>query len=177
MFLTGIESLRQLLGDGGTTALAGVAGQERLEKDAEKAGDVDAGMAVETGVLGGDRRLHEMQGQLFVTDECTVLDMVGGQDLAFLCDDLGGQLAVRILQLLVGRNLGERPDDSQEEDYQGDRSEKEDPEPADDLLFGILCHLKNLLGAHKTIGLARLPNDKFNQKIWKIARNVRYFAK
>ena len=103
--------------------------------------------------------------------------MVGGQDLAFLCDDLGGQLAVRVLQLLVGRNLGERPDDSQEKDYQGDRGEKEDPEPADDLLFGILCHLKNLLGAHKTIGLARLPNDKFNQKIWKIARIVRYFAK
>ena len=101
-------------------------------------------MAVETGVLGGDRRLHEVQGQLFVTDESSVLDMVGGQDLAFFRDDLRGQLAVRVLQFLVGRNLGERPDDSQEEDYQGDRSEKEDPEPADDLLFGILCHLKKL---------------------------------
>ena len=177
MFLTGIEGFRQLLGDGGTAALAGVAGQERLEKDAEKAGNVDAGMAVETGVFGGDRRLHEVQGEFFVTDECPVLDMVGGQDLAFLRDDLGGQLAVRVLQFLVGRDLRERPDDYQKQQYQGNRGEKEDPEPADDLLFGILCHLKNLLGAHKTIGLARLPNDKFNQKIWKIARNLRYFAK
>ena len=70
--------------------------------------------------------------------------MVGGQDLAFLRDDLGGQLAVRVLQFLVRRNLRERPDDYQKQQHQGNRGEKDDPEPADNLLFGILCHLKNL---------------------------------
>ena len=144
VLLAGIEGLRELLGDGGTAALAGVAGQERLEQDAEKAGDVDAGMAVETGVLGGDRRLHEVQGKFVIAYEGAVLDMVGREDLAFLGDDLGGQLAVRILQLLVARNLGEGPDDSEQQEAQHDRRDQQDPEPPDDLLSCIVCHLKNL---------------------------------
>ena len=144
MLLAGVEGLRELLGDGGTAALAGVAGQERLEQDAEKAGDVDAGVAVETGVLGGDRRLHEVLGKLVIADEGAVLDMVGREDLAFLGDDLGGQLAVRVLQLLDGRDLGEGPDEPEQDEDQDDRRQEQDPEPADDLLACIVCHLKFL---------------------------------
>ena len=144
MLLAGVEGLRQLLGDGGAATLAGIAGQERLEQDAEQAGDVDAGMVVETGVLGGDRRLHEVQGKLVIAHEGPVLDMVGRQDLAFLGDDLGSQLAVRVLELLDGRDLGESPDDPEQDKDQGDRGQKQDPEPADDLLACIVCHLKFL---------------------------------
>ncbi len=144
MLLAGIQCLGQLLGDGGTAALAGIPRKERLEQDAEQAGNVNAGMAVETGVLGGDRRLHEVQGKLVITHERTVLDMVGRQDLAFLGDDLGGQLAVRVLQLFNGRDLGEGPDDPEQDEDQGDRRQEQDPEPADDLLACIVCHLKIL---------------------------------
>ena len=144
VLLAGVEGLRQLLGDGGAATLAGIAGQERLEQDAEQAGDVDAGMVVETGVLGGDRRLHEVQGKLVIAHEGPVLDMVGRQDLAFLGDDLGGQLAVRVLELFDGRDLGEGPDDPEQDKDQGDRGQKQDPEPADDLLACIVCHLKFL---------------------------------
>ncbi len=138
MLLAGIQRLRQLLGDGGTAALAGVTGEERLEQDAEKARDVDPGMPVETGVFRGDGRLHQVQGQFVIAHERTVFDMVGCEDLAFLGDDLGGELAVGILQLFDGRDLGEGPNDPQQHEHQGDRGEEKDPEPTDDLLAGIL---------------------------------------
>ncbi len=138
MVLSGIEGLRQLLGDGGAAALAGVAGKERLEQDAEQAGNIDSGVPVETGVLRGDGRLHQMLGQFVIADESPVLDMIGRKDLAFFGDDLGGELAVGILQLLDGRDLCEGPDDPQQEDDQGDGGEEKDPEPTDNLLAGIL---------------------------------------
>ena len=95
-------------------------------------------MPVETGILRGDGRMDQVKGQFVVADESTVFDMVSGQDLAFLGDDLGSELALRVLQFFDGRNLGEGPYDSQQDDDEGDGGEEEDPEPADDLLAGIL---------------------------------------
>ena len=140
----GIEGLGQLLGDGAAAALAGAVHQERLEQDAPEALEVDARVLVETDVLRGHGRLDQVRRQFVVIDEGAVFDVIGRQDLAFLGDDLGGQLAVRVLQFLDGRDLGEGPYDSEQEEDQGDRRQEQDPEPAYDLLACIVCHLKFL---------------------------------
>ena len=138
-------------------------------------------MLVETGVLRGDRRLDQAQGQFVIPHERTVFNMVGRQDLPFLRDDLGGQLAVRVLQLLDGRDLSEHPDQSQQDGEGDKRRNEQEPEPLRDFLSCRIRH-KQLSSEkkslrHKTKGLAKSSKYKINQKIWKIARNLAYFAK
>ena len=56
-------------------------------------------MPVETGVLRGDGRIHEMLGKFVIAHVGPVLNMESGQHLAVLGYDLGRKLVVRVLQL------------------------------------------------------------------------------
>ena len=136
----GIEGLGQLLGDGAAAALAGAVHQERLEQDAPEALEVDARVLVETDVLRRHGRLDQVRRQFVVIDEGAVFDVIGRQDLAFLGDDLGGQLAVRVLQFLDGRDLGERPYEGEQHGHQHERGRDEPPEYPDDFLLFIFGH-------------------------------------
>ena len=98
-FLSRIEGLCKLLGDGASAALAGVAEQYGLHRHTGEAAHIDAGMPVETGVLRGDGRIHEMLGKFVIAHVGPVLNMESGQHLAVLGYDLGRKLVVRVLQL------------------------------------------------------------------------------
>ena len=138
---TGIQGLGQLLGDGTSAALAGVSHEQGLEEHAAEADHVDAGMPVETLVLGSDGRLDKAGGQFIVTGIRAVLDMEGGQDLASVGDHLGGKLAVRVLQLLEGRDLGEDPYEDQKCQDQRHGSGDEYPEPLGYFLASAVFHI------------------------------------
>ena len=127
--LTGIEGLGQLLGDGTAAALRGVSQEDRLEEHAAQAAEVDAGMPVEAGILGGDGRVDHVAGDLVVAYIRTVLDMIGIEDLAVVGDQQGGQVAVGILDLFERRNLGEEGHQQQAQQQAGKRQGDQDPEP------------------------------------------------
>ena len=144
MFLTGVQGLRKLLGDGGTATLAGITGKQGLEQHAEKAPEIDAGMLVEPGVLRSDGRLDQVLRKFVIADERPVFNVIGRQDLAFFGDDLGSELGIRVFEFLQGRDLGKDPDDAQQQQDQGDRGQQEDPEPAGYLLFCLFRHSKKI---------------------------------
>ena len=66
LFLAGIERLGELLCYGTTSSLAGVAQEESLYCHAGQALHVDSGMLVEAYVLGSDRGMYQIGGQLVV---------------------------------------------------------------------------------------------------------------
>ena len=142
MFPTGIQGLGQLLGDGGTAALRGIAGQQGFEEHAAQGFQVYSGMLVEAFVLRGHGGLHQRGGQFFVAHEGTVLYMISGKDFAFFGNDLGGQLGIGVLQLLDGRDIGQGPDQDEEGGQQHYRRDKQDPEPLDDFFLDGFCHVR-----------------------------------
>jgi hypothetical protein len=68
--------------------------------------------------------------------------MEGRENLPAFSDHLGGELAVRMLQFLEGRNLGEHPYDEEEKEDKYERSRKENPENAD---YFFLCDILHFL--------------------------------
>ena len=118
-----VEVLGQLLGDGGAAAGGAMASDDSLEEHAEETACVDAGVAVETGVLGGDEGIDEVGGKLVVGDVGAVLEAYVAQHLAVVADDLGGLQAVGILDVLELRHVA-NPSDGQEEEEE----EHEGPE-------------------------------------------------
>ena len=105
-----VEGLRKLLGDRASSSLTGVTHQDGLEQNTTKSLEVNAGMPVETHILGGHRGMDEIRRDLFVGDIGSVLDVEGGENLTVRSDHLGRQFVVRVLQILEGRNVGEGPD-------------------------------------------------------------------
>ena len=137
-FLTRIEGLGQLLGDGGTAALAGVVQEERLETHAGQSAEVDAGMLVEAGVFRGDHRIDQRLRKVGVLDERAVLYMIGIEYLAVFRKEFRGQVALGIFEFLERRNLGEDRHAEQGHEENGNGRQDNPPEP-----FGrFLCHKK-----------------------------------
>ena len=127
--LTGIEGLGELLGDRTAAALRRVAHQQGLHRHAAQAAEVDAGMPVEARVFRGDRRIDDMFRNLVVTHIGAVLNMIGIDHLAVFGDQQGRQVAVGILDLLEGRNLGKESHQQQRKDHTDHRKGDDDPEP------------------------------------------------
>ena len=173
----GVEGLGQLLGDGGSASLGGVAGQERAEKHAAQGLEVYARMFIEAFVLRGHAGLHQRGGQFFVAHESAVFYMISGQDLAFLGNHLGGQLGIRVLQFFDGRDIGQSPDQRQQHGQGHHRGDDQEPEPLGQSFLACLGHsAQKNLPWYKTLGLGKNPVYKNKQKIWKIAPNLLYFA-
>ena len=139
--LAGIQGLGELLGDGGSAALVGLAHEEGLEEHAAQTLEVDAGMPLEAGVLRRDGRMDQVLGQILVSDEGSVLYVEGCQGLAILGDDLRSQLAVRVLQLLERGDLGKQPHHQQHEEQGGEGDCHQDPEPLGYFLFRFVFHI------------------------------------
>ena len=98
--LTRVEGLGELLGDGTSTSLAGVAAEESLDKDSRETLEIDTRMSVKTFVLCSYCSMNDIRRQVLVVDERSVLYMKGSQDLSVFSDDLSGKVALRILQFL-----------------------------------------------------------------------------
>ena len=70
-----------------------------------------------------------MPGKFVVTDEGAVFYMEGGKDLPAVRDDLGGQLAVRVLKFLERGDFCKHPHEQQQEQDQGERGGDQYPKP------------------------------------------------
>ena len=125
------QGLGQLLGDGGAAALRGVAGEERLEQHAAQGLQVYSGVLIEALVFRSYGGLDQRRGQFLIAYEGAVLYMIGSEDFPFLRDDLGGQLGVRVFQLLNGRDVRKGPHQEEEKGERGKRSDQKNPEPLD----------------------------------------------
>ena len=172
---TRIEGLGQLLGDGGTAALAAVAQEQGLEEDAAQSDEIDAGMLVEPGVFRRDGGVDEVGGQFLVGNEGPVLDMEGGQDLTVLGNNLRGKFAVRVFQFFERGNVGEHPDQQQHENEQGKREAEKHPEALYDIFPGCICHCKKISKKYELCSSIHIGH-KFKNKIWIIAVFLLYFA-
>ena len=149
-FSAGIQGLGQLLGDGGAAALGGIPAQEGFEHHAGQGLDVHARMLIKALVFRGHGGLDQRGSQFVIAYESSVLYMVGGKDLSFLRNDLGGQLGVRVLQLLQGRDVRKGPDQAQQQEQSHERSNQKDPVPLDNFFLLVLSHLVIFSYAHKT---------------------------
>ena len=80
--LTRVEGLGELLGDGTSTSLAGVAAEESLDKDSRETLEIDTRMSVKTFVLCSYCSMNDIRRQVLVVDERSVLYMKGGDHLS-----------------------------------------------------------------------------------------------
>ena len=138
-----VEGLRKLLGDRASSSLTGVTHQDGLEQNTTKSLEVNAGMLVETHILGGHRGMDEIRRDLFVGDIGSVLDVEGGENLTVRSDHLGRQFVVRVLQILEGRNVGEGPDKEYHKEKEQYRKRDQNPEPLGDFLSCRIGHNKD----------------------------------
>ena len=134
-------------------------------------------MLVEAFVFRCHRSLDQRGGKLLIAHEGAVLYMISGKDFPFFRYYLGGKLGIRVLQFLYGRDVCECPDNGQEGEHRHYGSHHQYPEPENNPFLSFVCHVKIFLVRHKTLGLAKNPVYKSNQKIWKIAPILLYFAK
>ena len=139
--LSRIKSLRELLGNGTSSSLAGISAEKGLDGNTSETLEVYAGMIVETHILCSDRSVDEVLRELVECDERPVLYMECGQDLTIFGNHLRGKLAVRILQFLEGRNVRKGPHQGNKTSHHDDRKREQYPEPFDDFLFYSVCHL------------------------------------
>ena len=93
-----IELLGKLLRDGGTATSLVVAEDASLDDGTAQGDIVDAGVLVETLVLGGDQRMDEVGADTVVIDRHTVAVVLipRADELAIGRIDLGGKLIDRI---------------------------------------------------------------------------------
>ncbi len=183
------EVLGQLLGDGRTAALRGVEHTHGFHRHAGQRRDVDARMAAETDVLGGDERRDDGRHLVAVETDVlrgverkevgilhvgTVLNEKRTDDFTVLRIDFGGEVAARVLQLLERRHPPEDTagGENQQGENQGERSERHDPYPSYNLgvdpLFPALCHNNGIWCEdnqeftiqNSQFGIFRLPTQK-----------------
>ena len=143
--LAGEEVLGQLLGDGAAAAAAALAADEGLEEDAHKAAGVDARVLVETHILGGDEGVDQMGRELVVGHVGAVLQTDEAENLAVGRDDLGGLVALGVLQFLEGGHESQPPqgEKGEEEEDEYPHARKDFPCDADGavvLCASFLCH-------------------------------------
>ena len=145
LMFAGKEVLGQLLRDGTAAAAAAVASDKGLEEDTEQAARVDAGVFVETHILGGDKGIDQIGRQLVVGDIGAVLYADKAQYLAVGGDNLGGLVALGVLQLLEGGHESQPSQRQQdkEQEYKGPHPCEYLPGSADGVavvLVFFLCH-------------------------------------
>src|SRR5215831_2508479 len=109
------QVLGQLLADGGT-ALHHAAGAGIREHRAEQAGNVDAEVFVETAVLGGERRLDQVIGELVERDCVVVPDAARADFIAVAIEEGDGELG--FLQPIVVGSFTEGGDRERQQDQQ-----------------------------------------------------------
>src|SRR5215469_16000608 len=109
------QVLGQLLADGGT-ALYHAAGARIREHRAEQAGNVDAEVLVETAVLGGERRLDQMVGELVERDCVIVADAARADFIAVAVEE--GDRELGLLQPIVVGGFPEGGDRERQQDQQ-----------------------------------------------------------
>ena len=89
----------------------------------------------------GHGRLDQRRGEFVVTDKGTVLYMVGRQDLSFLGDDLGCELAVGVLETLHCRDVREGPHGDKQKYEHRNRNRQQYPKPLYYLFSDIFSHI------------------------------------
>ena len=82
-----------------------MAHEEGLESDPEEGCDVDSRVGIEALILGRNGGMDETRGKFVIADKGSVLYMICSNNLPFLREDLGRQLAVRILEFLDSRDV------------------------------------------------------------------------
>ena len=98
-------------------------------------------MAVETRVLGSDRRIHQILRKFVITYIRPVLYMESGQNLSVFSNDLSRELAVRILKIFKRRNVCERPYGTYQKDHRSDSGSEDNPKPSYYFSFCYVCHI------------------------------------
>ena len=88
--------------------------------------------------------MHEVGRELVKGHVGAVLYVEGGEHLAVLGYDLGGELVVRMLEFFERRNLRKYAYKQQQEEHQGERGHEDDPVPLDYRLFNFICHFQCL---------------------------------
>ena len=141
--LSGIKRLGQLLGYGATSSLAGIPQQKSFDQHPGQSLEIYAGMLVEAGVLSRHGGMDDIGGKFLVCDECPVLNVECGKDLSVFRYDLGGEVAVRILQLPERRDVSEHPHNQDHQRDEQHRERDEDPEPLGYFLSCLLSHNKD----------------------------------
>ena len=107
--LTRKQVLGQLLGDGASAAAAAVAAHKGLEEHTRKTACIDAGVVVETHVLGGYQCVDEVEvlsaiGYLTIGEAGAVLDAYVSKYFAVGAPHLRCQVATRVFKLLERRH-------------------------------------------------------------------------
>ena len=158
------KGLGQLLCDGAaSSSRAGVSQQYGLDGHPGQAAEVYAAVLVETCVLSGHGCLHQIGGQVVKAHVGTVLDMIRAYQLAVLGYEFGGQIGLRVLQLLEGRNLCKDAHSCDEKHQNAYGNEYYTPDCGYESAFGFFFHFCK-------INIAKL------EKIWFLSYFILYFA-
>ena len=142
-FRSRIQGLGELLGDGTSSSLAGVAHEDSLEQHPGESFEVDAGMIVETGVFGSYRGMYHIRGQFFIGNISPVLYMESREDFSSFGNDLCSKLIVRVFQFLERRNVSKCPDDQYHQYQKQHRKRYDYPEPLGNFLLCVFGHNKD----------------------------------
>ena len=116
----GIELFGQLLGDGGAAAGVFLAHDKRLDKHTHECAHIDAGMVLETGILGGDESVDHVLRDFVVVGVYAVarIAVVTAHFLAVGRIENGSELIVGVLQLLDRRHIAYPAVVDQQEKYE-----------------------------------------------------------
>ena len=141
-FVTREQRLGELLGDGTAAALAGIAHHDGLDGHAGKRAEIYAGMLVESGIFGGDRRIHEGFRQFLEGYVRTVFNVVCIEHLPVTADKLCSEIGLRVLQLFKRRNLCKSSHQKQAQSQYCKRRHEQDPPPFDYFFLGLKLHFQ-----------------------------------
>ena len=139
-FLTRIEGLGELLGDGTSSSLAGIAHQKGAEEHASEALEINAAVLLETGVLGSDGSVDYIGGDVLILDIGPVLDVKGGDYFPVHGNKLGREIVVRMFKLRKGRDVGINPYCCKQSGYGKHPGGKQGPEPDYNFLSRTIFH-------------------------------------
>ena len=139
-FLTRIEGLGELLGDGTSSSLAGIAHQKGAEEHASEALEINAAVLLETGVLGSDGSVDYIGGDVLILDIGPVLDVEGGDYFPVHGNKLGCEIVVRMFKLRKGRDVGINPYCCKQSGYGKHPGGKQGPEPDYNFLSRTIFH-------------------------------------
>ena len=125
------EVFGELLRDGAASPLTAVAERERLHRHTGERNEIEARMAVEAGILGGDEGGDEGGRQLLVIDIRPVLYEERTEQTAVVRIYLRSQVALRVFELLERRQPTESSRRGKHQQYQKYpyRNTQNGPEP------------------------------------------------
>ena len=134
-----IELLGELLGDGASATGILLHQDAALHHGTEQGDGVDARMLDKAHVLRGYQRIDDVGRQVVVAHEHAVLlaVRVGAQHLPVLREDLGGELVVRVFQILHGRHVAYLPGSNRVEYHNAHKYSQryKSPQYNDDFLY------------------------------------------